>query len=678
MMSNLVGKEFGKYRLTLLLERTAFAEIYSAEQINSETVVTFKTLQVELSLEELDLFLNAAQSLLTLVHPHILQVIEVGKANDDRGNSFPFLAITHVSDQTLRHLYPIGSFLPPLAIASYTKQIAEALDYAHQQELVHGDIQPGNIIVGSDNQLLLSDFSVGLLSHSVDTMASTTAYMAPEQIQGYPVPASDQYALAVMVYEWLSGELPFTGSLSEISNHHQFTPPQPLRIKIPAIPPDVEEVVLTALAKKPEERFSNVLDFATALEKALPSEQDLSFVSPPPSLPLQPTEEEQKKLWTAGGSPGWMPGFSDQGQFSDAVGAVLGLQPSPQNARSFMNRFSRRALLIGMPALIVAGSGFATWYFNQKVSLPIEANSSTVLTYRGHVGSVTALAWSPDGTSIASGADDHTIRIWSPQTGTDVYVFRGSSGSIPAVTWASDSKRIASAIAGPSTSGGAPAPGNTVQVWYAFTGELIYSYHGHTSGITNVAWAPRGERIASSSTDYTVQIWDATTGQKPLIYHAYPWYEWTIAWSPDTTWIASGGPDHLIQQWAAATANPAFTYQGHTGAIEAIAWSPDGSKIASGSDDHTVRIWNTFSYQSSLTYHGHTDYVRAVAWSPDGVRIASGSNDKTVQVWNTFTGQNIFTYHGHSNGVTTVVWSPDGKYLASGSEDGTVQVWQPS
>ncbi len=670
-MPNLVGQQFGDYRLTRLLSRTAFTEVYLAEQGVLGKEVMFKVLWTELSEDESERFLNAAQGFPALVHPHLLPIQEVSRASDGE-KDFLFLVMEFVSNETLRQIHPIGGSLPRLTILSYVQALSEALHYLHQHELIHGDVKPENVILGNDQQPLLTDCSVGLLSLLTDTVAGTVAYVAPEQLQGQPVAASDQYSLGVVVYEWLCGELPFSGSVNEIARQHMSTPPPPLRQRIPWLPSAIEEVVLKALEKEPEQRFSSVSSFAQALEQAILAEQPELLSS---ELSTEQADSAQQAILIASAEEASEAEELSTGTLPSASAALTRARP-PQEKLLFGGRATRRALLIGLPTLTIAGAGLAAWYFNARTSSQTAA-SNTPLIYRGHAGTVTALAWSPDGTALASGGDDHTIRIWHAHTGAEIYTFHAQSGSVPALSWAPDSQRIATASAGPLTSGGPPASGNAVQVWRAASGTPIYSYRGHTSGITDIAWQPRGERIASASTDYTVQIWDATTGQHPLIHRTSPWYAWTIAWSPDGKRIASGGPDAAVQVWDASTGASITVCRGHTGSIEAVTWAPDGILLASASDDRTVRIWDASSGATNSIYRGHTNYVRAVAWSPDGNFIASGGSDRTVQVWEATSGATVHTYYGHARGVTNLAWSPDSKYLASASEDGTVQVWSP-
>jgi serine/threonine protein kinase len=162
---------------------------------------------------------------------------------------------------TVRKRHPRGVALPLPTILDYVKQVADALQYAHDEHFIHRDVKPENLLVGRRQEILLSDFGIALLaqtsrSQSMQDVTGTASYMAPEQFQGKPHPASDQYALAIMVYEWLTGACPFRGSFTEIASQHLFVPPPPLREKVPGLSPAVEQVVLTALAKDPHQRLT--------------------------------------------------------------------------------------------------------------------------------------------------------------------------------------------------------------------------------------------------------------------------------------------------------------------------------------------------------------------------------------------------------------------------------------
>src|SRR5205085_12303780 len=159
--------------------------------------------------------------------------------------------------------------------------------------------KPENMLIGQHQEVLLSDFGIATIAHSTSSLnvsaegtSGTLAYMAPEQIEGHPRPASDQYALAAVVYEWLCGERPFEGSVSEVMAQHLSMPPPPLRERMPTIPPEVEQVVLRTLAKDPKARFASVADFAIPLEqpsqRALSPTAHLASERPAPGPPAAP------------------------------------------------------------------------------------------------------------------------------------------------------------------------------------------------------------------------------------------------------------------------------------------------------------------------------------------------------------------------------------------------------
>ncbi len=229
-------------------------------------------LHTHLTTEGTEQLRTEALMLARLIHPHIVRILDFGVEDD-----LPFLVMEYAPNGTLRQLYPQGTRVPLDCIVSYVRQVAEALHYLHQQKLIHRNVKPESMLLWRNNEVLLSEFSLAIIvqsSRSQQTQEATgsVTYMAPEQLRGKPRRASDQYALGVVVYEWLSGDPPFSGSVQQIASQHLSAPPPPLGAKVPTISPAVEQVVLKALAKDPELRFPNVQAFALALEEAFQAE----------------------------------------------------------------------------------------------------------------------------------------------------------------------------------------------------------------------------------------------------------------------------------------------------------------------------------------------------------------------------------------------------------------------
>ncbi len=286
-MGDRVGQQVGNYRLEKLLGSGGFADVYLGKQVYLDSPAAIKLLRTNLTQTEVEDFRQEARTLVHLIHPHIVRVLDFGLD----GNT-PFLVMDYAPNGTLRHRYARGEKLPLATVVEYVKQIASALQYAHDEKIIHRDIKPENILLGRKYELLLSDFGIATVAHSTRTeftqeTIGTITYMAPEQIQAHPRPASDQYSLGVVVYEWLSGNPPFYGSFTETAAKHMLVPPPSLREKVPTLAPEVEQVVLTALAKEPTQRFGGVRAFATALEQASKGEK-VVLSSPAPSS-QQPT-----------------------------------------------------------------------------------------------------------------------------------------------------------------------------------------------------------------------------------------------------------------------------------------------------------------------------------------------------------------------------------------------------
>jgi serine/threonine protein kinase len=291
-MAERVGQCFGEYRLIRFLGRGSFGDVYLGEHIHDKTLAAVKVLQARLTNEGLREFISEASATFRLKHPQIVQLLDFGVSSDGT----LFLVTDYAPNGTLRQCHPKGTRLSLDMVVSYVNQLAPALQYAHDKRLIHRDVKPENILLGKNDELLLSDFGIAVVAHSTRSLntqsgSGTIPYMAPEQIQGKPRPASDQYALGIIAYEWLCGNRPFNGTTTEIAMQHLHVSPPSLCEKVPTIPPGVERVVMTALAKDPQQRFASVQAFAQALTIA--SQQPDELRSSTSSQIIAKTFQEQ-------------------------------------------------------------------------------------------------------------------------------------------------------------------------------------------------------------------------------------------------------------------------------------------------------------------------------------------------------------------------------------------------
>ncbi len=282
-MQNRVGQQFGNYRLLRLLGKGGFAEVYLGEHVYMQSKAAVKVLYGPLTVSDAQSFLQEARTLATLEHQNI-----VGIKDCDIKDDIPFLVMNYAPNGTLRQRHTKGQPVPLMSIVSYVLQVASALQYAHDRHIVHRDVKPENMLIDNNSNILLSDFGIAVLSSSTHSYGSkgpagTYFYMAPEQITGKALPASDQYALGITVYEWLCGEVPFVGSAAEITAKHFQVPPPLLRDRGIAIDPQVEAVIRRALEKDPLRRFASVQEFALALQSSSKAQQRNSMYSPTPS-----------------------------------------------------------------------------------------------------------------------------------------------------------------------------------------------------------------------------------------------------------------------------------------------------------------------------------------------------------------------------------------------------------
>lgn len=686
------GEQLGNYRLIRLLAQGGFADVYLGEHIHLGTEAAIKVLRTRLSSKDLLTFREEARIVARLHHSHIVTIFDF-----DVRNGIPFIVMDYAPNGTLRQRHPKGSVLAPATIIPYLKQVADALQHGHDQQVIHRDVKPENMLIGRKGEILLSDFGIATMLQNAHPQADekiigTATYMSPEQFQGHAFPASDQYSLAIIAYEWLAGECPFTGSTSQVASQHIQDMPPSLCKRNPQLPPALEKVVFRALAKYPAQRFATVTEFANAFADA----------SPQQVLILRGNSS-----FAAGAGA-----VSVNNDHTTFVPLQTPQQPQTPPAPSPRPGVSRRAVIVGLAGLTTVGiAGSAVWAASHAGLFSSTANNHAatpttrsatptpttpptgklITTYSKHSDTVNTAAWMPGNSGIvASGSKDQTVRVWYANNSNDIISYTQHDDVVEALAWSPGGQMIASA-----------SDDNTVQAWNPQNGQTITRYDQHSRDVLAVAWSPGGQMIASGSRDTTVRVWNPQTSNDIGTFTEHNSVVRAVAWSSDGRYIASAGDDDTIYIWDPTKFSNQnngdgenggnnrhndtisgeaviTTFSTHGSSIKTLAWSPRNSQLlASAGGDNTVSIWSLASNNGPIiTYQKHSDVIRAIAWSPDGQKIASASDDGTVQIWNASNGNHIYTYTGHGNeAVYTVAWSSDGKYLASGGADKTVQIW---
>ncbi|GHO99601.1 hypothetical protein KSF_096490 [Reticulibacter mediterranei] len=697
-MDDLTGQLWGSYRLTQLLGRGGFAEVYLGEHVRLRIAAAVKILHAHLSDEGVAAFQREAQVIAELAHPHIVHVLDF-----DAQQGRPFLVLDYAPGGSLRQRHARGARVPSGRVVEYVRQVADALSYAHEQKLIHRDVKPENMLVGRMDEVLLSDFGIVAIAHSTSSMSTqasmgTLPYMAPEQIQGKPRPASDQYALAITVYQWLSGTLPFQGSAVEIIAQHLGVPVPPLRTHVLGIEQEVDQVVLKALAKAPEERFATVQDFAAALERAvmgqatisppvldtgeiirasapsnavvvLPSDQKPSVPQEPPvdrtvSAPLSPTPSAvtQKDMPIPSAAP--------------LLPAQLRLPSVPL--------VSRREVITGLVAGGVSVGSAALLGYLSASSLPSTSSANSDVKYSYTLGSaVEYLSWSPDGKYLAALDRSHMqVVVWTPVDGRIVTTYKSQADPFLDMLWSPDSQLIAVVMGGDVMIG----TGRKVFVWNASNGKNILTYQGRAPFI-NLSWSADSKFIMTAEGDGQVRIWSATNGK---VAHSFSWVEGQtttppdggMRGSPNGKYIAISGilTGHSISIFQADNGRDVAEAEmdGKPGWPVWFGWSADSAYIAGGGVSRAafIQIWQASTGNSMMIYRGHSGSIDAFAWSPDGAYIASVSNGSElpgIHVWSTKTGERLRIHHLTS--VTGLDWSPDGRYIIAASS-AQIVLWQ--
>jgi Rad3-related DNA helicase/serine/threonine protein kinase len=282
-MAEVELQQIGPYSVTALLRSSSTSTFYRGKQRKKDILIKRLTTPLPTTAAK-EAFLTRARQLKKLKSRNIINLID---ANFD--GDYGYLVMEHVEGETLRQRIAPGKQVAPDMVRLYLSHVAGALHYAHVSNVLHSNLHPGNLIYGPDAMVIVTEFA--LMQPGLDDETFAIPYMAPEHLRGQPTPASDQYALAVMVYEWLSGRRPYEATERDLLLAQQTKSPIPsLHDLNPAISSAIENVVARALAYDPAERYPRIQDFSDHYLSALAGfpVRPIPPIASKPSLPATP------------------------------------------------------------------------------------------------------------------------------------------------------------------------------------------------------------------------------------------------------------------------------------------------------------------------------------------------------------------------------------------------------
>lgn len=684
-------ESFGRYRIIKRLGQGGMGAVFLAHDTRLERQVALKVPRYYPALAKLDpsdpryqevtdnleRFYREARAAATLTHPNLCPVFDVGEHD-----GVPYLTMAFIdgwplarfiggdsrkklpTEQAAQKERQRGRRLSELAIAAVLRKVALAILEAHKIGILHRDLKPSNIMLNRRGEPIVMDFGLARwLQQDPEDVRLTRSgailgapvYMSPEQVYGHIEllgPATDVYSMGVILYELLTGKLPFDGlnANSVFAQSLMLEPRKPSSLR-PDVDHRLEAICLKAMAKPIDARYPTMAELAGALGeyiRAKRTEEDRQGgIRPEPTCArgAVPTPAGQSEMVTI---PDKVRGSSPDSRFTGSANPLPG---KPRNIR----RVAPWLYVALFALFIVVGIQFFFLLRPGNVGNgAINASDSDTRVDPQSRSPVPQFPPVPTSNQPIRqrdmGAAVNRLEVW-PR------VFISKDNAKPD----EDVKMLVALANG------------TVEVHSLLLDAPVQVLRGHRRGIQDVAFSPDGSKILSAGDDMTVRLWDLGTGARLKMFRGHEKKVWCCDFSPDGRQIVTGSADTCALIWGVQTGEVFRRFEGHTRDINGVAFSPDGKHIVTASSDGTLRLWDVTTGKPVHTFTGPP--FTTVTYTPDGKHLIAGGRDTIVRIWEMDSRKLSLRLRGPTRGVGFVACSPGGRFLACAGSSGEILLW---
>ena len=697
------GTDLGGITIVRAIGTGGMGRVYEARQQAPSRLVAVKVMRDGIvSAAQMRRFEYEAQVLARLRHPHVAQIHALSTARIGP-LTIPYFVMELVPDAKPLTLFCDAGGFSIRSRVGMLRKVAAAVAHGHQKGVIHRDLKPGNILVGGDGEPKVIDFGI---ARSTDGDAAITAlhltdpgqvvgtlhYMSPEQLAGHgdDIDArSDVYALGLVLYELLTGTLPYDLRGRSVVDAIRVVAEEepPVRATVaravcadPEVTADdarsLGVIVAKCLEKRAADRYATAAELEAELGRWLAGE-------PIVARPLS-AGEQLLRLARRHRAAAAAIGASLAALLAAIVGVSFFAVRAEREGAAARSQLYRATVLLAAASRDRGAEGEARHLLDMARDLVVEAGArrplelacletsldDAVAVLEGHTATVRALAWAPQQPRLVSAGEDGTVRLWEPVEsgggfgdGWRQTVLATLDAGLWAVAFSPDGDRVAAAC----------GDGMSL-VWDCVTGRERVRCVGHRGVVYGIAFSPDGRQLVTGGRDGTVRIWDAATGQEELSLTGNGGTVYSVAYSADGRVIASGSQDATVRLWDAATGEERAVLRGHGKRVFSVAFSPQGDRVATAAEDATVRVWDVATGEERAVFQ-HPVRANAVTFTADG-RVVTATSDAVLRIWDPSNGLEVGRRLGHGGGIWSVASVGQGPWLASGGTDATVRIWR--